>query len=89
MKDIYFLVDIKNDDIVFELHQEREVTFEIDKVIAVSPNIYTGAYNVTPKAFEETILETNNLMMIDDVTVYEIPYDETSNLYGTTVVIAS
>lgn len=50
---------------------------------------YDGAYVVTPLAFQETILNTDEKIMRDDVRVLEIPYDETSNIYGTTVIIAS
>lgn len=50
---------------------------------------YEGEYIVTPLAFQETILNTDEKVMTDDVRVLEIPYDETSNQYGTTVVIAS
>lgn len=50
---------------------------------------YEGDYIVTPLAYQETILDTDDKLMRDDVKVLEIPYDETSNPYGTTVVIAS
>lgn len=53
-----------------------------------SAEVYTGAYEVIPKTVVQS-LETTNKLMTRDVLVYEIPYDETSNLYGTTVVIAS
>ena len=49
---------------------------------------YLGPYEVTPQVYEQT-LETKNKSMRDDVRVYEIPYAEVSNIYGTTVVIAS
>ena len=49
---------------------------------------YTGAYTVIPKAYEETVLQTKEKRMLDDVTVTEIPYYETSNISGTTVYIA-
>lgn len=49
---------------------------------------YSGPYEVTP-AVQEQSLQTNQKLMKDDVTVYEIPYAETSNDHGTTVVIAS
>ena len=45
-------------------------------------DIYDGEYVVTPKAWEEVILETQGYLMRDDVTVLEIPYFETSNLSG-------
>lgn len=51
--------------------------------------IYTGEYIVTPYAHRETLLDTDDKLMEDDVRVLEIPYTETSNLYGTTVAIAT
>lgn len=50
---------------------------------------YDGDYTVTPRANVEQVLETNGKLMADDVTVFEIPYFETSNLSGTTVYIAN
>lgn len=47
-----------------------------------SGDIYDGEYVVTPKAWEEVVLETQGYLMRDDVTVLEIPYYETSNLSG-------
>lgn len=42
---------------------------------------YEGAYEVTPKSIEQ-VLKTAGLRMQDDVTVFEIPYAETSNPQG-------
>jgi hypothetical protein len=56
-----------------------------------APNIqiYSGAYEVTPKAWEEQILQTDGKLMTDDVTVFRVPYYETSNLFdGKTAYIA-
>ena len=50
---------------------------------------YEGPYIVTPLAFVEQTLDTNQKLMDDDVTVLEIPYAEVSNIHGTTVTIAS
>ena len=51
--------------------------------------VYTGAYEVTPKAWEEQILQTDGKLMTDDVTVFRVPYYETSNLFdGKTAYIA-
>lgn len=55
--------------------------------IRVMP-IYEGEYIVTPRTTVQ-YLDTDNKMMTDDVTVLEIPYSEVSNLYGTTISIAS
>lgn len=53
-----------------------------------SVDTYTGDYVVVPKAESATVLETKDKVMTDDVTVVQIPYIETSNVYGTTVFIA-
>lgn len=50
---------------------------------------YQGDYIITPKAFEEQIMPTNGLLMLDDVTVKRVPYYETTNPMGQTVYIAS
>ena len=52
--------------------------------------IYDGATEVTPKAHEEQVLATAGKLVLNDVTVYEVPYYETSNLFdGLTAYIAS
>lgn len=52
-------------------------------------NTYEGAYTVVPMAEVETILPTSGKNMINDVTVTEIPYYETSNVGGgNTAIIA-
>lgn len=58
-------------------------------VIHTDYDPYMGPYEVIPKAWEEQILATKDKNMTDNVKVYEVPYDETTNTYGTTVVIAS
>ena len=51
--------------------------------------LYGGPYEVTPKAWEEQVLETEGKLMADDVTVFRVPYYETSNLFdGKTAYIA-
>ena len=50
---------------------------------------YDGDYVVIPKAYDDQILETKNLLMKDDVTVKRVPYFETTNPDGRTVYIAS
>lgn len=51
--------------------------------------IYTDEYIVTPYADRQTVLDTDGKVLVDDVTVLEIPYTETSNQYGTTIAIAT
>ena len=51
--------------------------------------VYVGPYEVTPKAWDEQVLQTNGKLMADDVTVFRVPYYETSNLFdGKTAYIA-
>lgn len=47
---------------------------------------YEGSYSVTP-AITEQILETRDKLMVDDLTVQSIPYYETTNPKGKTVII--
>lgn len=51
--------------------------------------VYTGEYVITPLAFIEQRLDTDQKLMEDDVRVLEIPYEETSNTFGTSAIIAS
>ena len=71
--------------------EEPETNFTIEETIVISGetyDVYRGEYEVTPKAHSETILETREKLMADDVTVLKIPYYETSNESGLTVYIA-
>lgn len=47
---------------------------------------YTGSYEVTPCANEQK-LHTASKIMMDDVTIKEIPYAEVTNPAGGTTVI--
>lgn len=47
---------------------------------------YDGAYTITPKTVPQT-LETKKKRMTGDLLVLAIPYYETSNQNGTTVII--
>ena len=77
-------------DLIFE---EEDLEFNLDfeevQIIHTDYDPYMGPYEVIPKAWEDQILATNGKNMTDDVTVFEVPYDEVTNPTGTTVVIAS
>lgn len=49
---------------------------------------YDGEYNITPKAYQDQVLETADKLMVNNVIVYKVPYVETHNESGTTVYIA-
>lgn len=57
--------------------------------MAANVHEYEGPYEITPKAWDNQILETEGLLMTDDVTVFKVPYYETVNLFdGKTAYIA-
>lgn len=73
----------------FVIEFEKQIDFEFEQIYVVGDHEkYQGPYTATPKV-ESQNFETKNKVMIDDFVVEEIPYDETSNEYGTTCVIAS
>ncbi len=52
--------------------------------------VYTGTYQVKPQAFEDTVLQTADKHLTQNITVTAVPYFEVSNLSdGKTVYIAS
>ena len=55
-------------------------------VEAVDAEHYQGPYEVTPRLYEQ-MLETENKLMMDDVTVYEIPITRTTNPTGGLTVL--
>ena len=62
----------------------------VEGVLALpySGNRYSGKYEVTPTVNGE-VLETANKMMVDDVTIHAIPYQEVPNIHGgKTITIA-
>lgn len=70
--------------------ESAEVTLTAEASTYISDtDYYTGLYEVTPKAYDEQILETAHKMMADNVTVHVVPYYEASNATGDTVYIAS
>ena len=54
-----------------------------------STELYTGEYNVVPKAAEEQKLPCAGKKMLKDVDIKAIPFFETANATGTTVYIAA
>lgn len=79
------------EEIPFTMMQFSEsVNVELDSVLRLHHgyDYYTGSYVVTPKAFDEQTLYTQDLMMSDDVLVHRVPFYETHNDTGTTIYIA-
>lgn len=59
----------------------------LPKSLAGDP--YGGPYEVTPNPENDIVLATRKKSMLDDVTVFKIPYYETSNESGYTVYIGN
>lgn len=79
-------------DQTFAFGMPKAEEMEFDSTLAIqliNTDTYTGEYVVIPKAHKETVLETKDKTMADDVTVRKVPYYETSNQTGTTIYIAS
>lgn len=49
---------------------------------------YTGAVEVTPKAYDDIVLPTKDKIVFDDITIYKIKTYEVHNESGTTFYIA-
>lgn len=64
-----------------------EIEINLDNgIIRITPELYTGAYIVTPKIAEETILQTAQKYLENNVRVLEIPVHEVTNPQGGTTV---
>ena len=73
----------------FTIQTPTNISMGMDTAIVVgSGTPYTGDYVVTPRAHDQTVLPTKRKQMLDDVTVLEVPYWETSNESGVTAYIA-
>lgn len=94
MADLTFNVVFGIDEVAFSTgfnlnNQSIEVGFDQLQVVTRDLEdfqIYQGSYSITP-AVEAQTLETKNRRMDEDLTILEIPYFETSNQSGTTVII--
>lgn len=64
--------------------EQLDVELEIGTIIRVGggefPD-YEGEYEITPKITEQ-VLETKNKSLLDNITVFQIPYASVSNPSG-------
>ena len=60
---------------------------EIAAIETMTGSTYEGEYEIIP-SFNDQLLETEDKLVLDNITVQAIPYSETPNDYGTTVSIA-
>lgn len=70
-----------NEDI--NITEQLDVELEIGTIIRVGGDFpdYEGEYEITPKITEQ-VLETKNKSLLDNITVFQIPYASVSNPSG-------
>ena len=92
MNEVYPIeVEVLEND--YELDIDETDSFDVFAESAIviqklTGDKYEGSYIVEPKTREQ-ILETKDKLLIDNITVMQVPYWQTGNEYGDTVYIAS
>lgn len=81
------IIRISNPSLRCAIRSDRPELKGYINISRASSEVYDGDYIVTPKPYEEQVLETKSKLMVDDVTVLAIPYYETSNISGITIYI--
>ena len=69
----------------FRVNDGDAATFKIEQGIPIYPNSYEGAYRITPTEETQT-LETDHLMMNDNVIIDPIPSNYGRILWDGTVL---
>lgn len=84
---LYFKLGKKPDlQIRLPKKEKLQAQFQNITVKTIEAENYEGIYEVIPKVKENTILETKNKWMKEDVTILEIPAYEVSNIAGGTTL---
>lgn len=74
------VLSVKDEPIT--LRNETTVIYQTD-----AEKVYTGAYHVIPKTYDEITLPTKSKVLADNVTIAKIPQFEVSNDSGGTTLI--
>ena len=76
------MIDVTNND----LNTIIDIDLEIGTVVEPEDYpIYEGSYVVTPRITEQ-VLDTKNKSLLDDITIFQIPYASVSNPSGGSTV---
>lgn len=68
--------------ISLKIEKVRTISVELSNVtIGGVYDVYPGPYAITPRVYEQT-MNTENLLMEQDVLIYSIPLTEVSNIQG-------
>ena len=76
----------QDSSVLLTVMEDDEITLTAENSVgqmqsAATAPTYTGSYEVTPSG-EQTVLETAQKTMQDDVTIHPIPYYDISNTAG-------
>lgn len=82
------IIEFKKEEAIQVELKDNEIEFDMSNVISLyDGEEYKGNYEVTPQVTSQ-ILKTKNKVMMQDMTIKEIPYYEVGNLAnGNTVYI--
>lgn len=65
-----------------QFHDDGDFTCDFGEILIVHEyDWYEGAYEITPK-INEQVMPTQDKTMREDVTIFAIPYAETTNIGG-------
>lgn len=65
-----------------QFHDETDFECKFGEFLIIhEADWYEGIYTITPKITEQ-LMRTRNKTMQDDVTIFSIPYAETTNISG-------
>lgn len=85
--DADFTIDTDSENFTVDEGKKTDFTPDLVYMTGTSPiPAYTGPYVVTPKTSQQ-MLNTAGYRMTENVTINQITYAETSNVYGTTAWI--
>ncbi|MBO7701993.1 MAG: hypothetical protein J6S36_03680 [Eggerthellaceae bacterium] len=91
MNELHISLHVEPDsDAALHVDEGADLALCMSEQFVVGEGIpYAGPYEITPTTYEQ-VLTTRSKRMTDDVTVFEIPYHQTTNQAGGyTVSIAS
>lgn len=76
---------IAEDGAIISFDVSSDEALEFGLGIAVKTIVgehYSGAYEVTPRAYDAVVLETSGKVLDENVRVLKVPYHANNNLFG-------
>ena len=77
---------VESGRVALQLREQEQVRMTVERAVRIyEAEMYAGPYSVTPSPDAQT-LETEGLVMQEDVNIRSIPFFEVSNTVGGTTV---